>query len=256
MKLWRLIIVLSLGFCNVTHALVLEDLIAQGALAKALENKTLGYYVGSFNPVHFGHKNVAKAALTVGCDYVLICPVWGGDGFKNRLPVERRLDMLFLMFQDHPNIIVTRMNPQDMQRALTVVDTSQRFGDKCGVTLKIRGLKIWGVLGADAMLDTLGNKKKQSVYMRGIEIPIKYRAHSAGSVIALPAEAFVVVNRKGIDTAHKGMRFDSRKIAAVVDTNDKGISSTQIRKLIKAQKSTEALLSPKVQAYINANKLY
>lgn len=255
MKLLRLIVMLSLGCSSLTHGLVLENLIEKKILQKTLENKTLGYYIGSFDPVHLGHMGVANAALTAGCDYVLVCPVWGGDGFKNRTLIEKRLDMLFLMFRNHSKIIVTRMNPQNVQRALTKIDPSKNFFGRRIVNVDINGLKIWGVMGSDALLDTLNNKKKQSVYMRGLEISEKYKENSAGTVIALPAEAFIVMRRKGIEGVNGVLGFGGRKVV-FVDSNDKGISSTQIRKLIKDKKPTGGLLPANVRKYIDAKKLY
>ena len=42
------------------HALVLEDLVKNNQLQSTLQNKKVGYYIGSFDPIHKGHEEVAK----------------------------------------------------------------------------------------------------------------------------------------------------------------------------------------------------
>lgn len=90
-------------YASIAHALVLEDLVKDGKLESTLSQKKIGYYIGSFDPLHLGHEDVVNQILEQNlCDYVLIYPAWGGDEYKNRTDVKIRLEMLFAAFQKHP----------------------------------------------------------------------------------------------------------------------------------------------------------
>lgn len=84
-------------FLTSAQALVLEDLIKEGKLQETLTHKKIGYYIGSFDPLHLGHQDTAQIPLKEKLvDYVLIFPNWGGDDFKDRVPVEERLKKIIL----------------------------------------------------------------------------------------------------------------------------------------------------------------
>src|SRR5688572_6988842 len=77
------------------NALVLENLIAKGTLESTLSNKKVGYYVGSFDPLHLGHEEVAELPILSDlCDYVIIYPNWGRDSYKDRIDINIRQDMV------------------------------------------------------------------------------------------------------------------------------------------------------------------
>ena len=79
---------LLLALTSSLQALVLEDLVESNELMETLKGKSLGYYTGSFDSIHVGHKSFARGVVEVGlCDYVLIVPAWGGDG-----PVDDLID--------------------------------------------------------------------------------------------------------------------------------------------------------------------
>lgn len=129
------------------HALVLEKLIQDGTLEETLKNKRIGYYVGSFDPLHKGHEAVAQLPMKKGlCDLMIIYPAWGGDSYKNRIDVNLRHDMVFSVFQDHPRVIVTRLTPKDLQKVLTVPAFS-KVKDKLVVNPAFEGVKFIGVIG-------------------------------------------------------------------------------------------------------------
>jgi nicotinamide mononucleotide adenylyltransferase len=121
------------------NCLVLEDLVNSNKLEETLTGKKIGVYLGSFDPLHRGHEDVAQLPIQQGlCDYVIIYPSWGGDSYKKRTDLSIRLEMLFVTFADDPRVIVTRMPPQDMQRALTKPTTNktQKGGNPCGASLQ------------------------------------------------------------------------------------------------------------------------
>ncbi len=142
---------LALVLCTPTaQALVLEDLIRDEALEKTIAHKKVGYYIGSFDPLHLGHQDTALIPIQKGLvDYVLIMPNWGGDSYKNRAPIEERLKMVFAVFKDNPHVIVTKLTPQEMQSKLTKPDDSHTISEKPVVKTAFEGTDFIGIIGSD-----------------------------------------------------------------------------------------------------------
>ncbi|RUP39554.1 MAG: hypothetical protein EKK63_09610 [Acinetobacter sp.] len=220
-------------YASIAHALVLEDLVQDGKLESTLSQKKIGYYIGSFDPLHLGHEDVVNQILEQNlCDYVLIYPAWGGDEYKNRTDVQVRLEMLFAAFANHPKVIVTKLTPTELQGALMKRDESLVAG-KPSVKTKLIGTEYIGVIGSDTALETSKDLKKLSVFMRGMQIPEKYKEHTIGGIIAIPVQSFIVSIRAGdsIDSL-KGV-FSDRPVIKTISTDYIDLSSTKVRKIIK-----------------------
>ena len=220
-------------YASIAHALVLEDLVKDGKLESTLSQKKIGYYIGSFDPLHLGHEDVVNQILDQNlCDYVLIYPAWGGDEYKNRTDVKIRLEMLFAAFQKHPKVIVTKLTPAELQGVLMKRDESLVAG-KPSVKTTIIGTEYIGVIGSDTALETSKDLKKLSVFMQGVQIPEKYKEHTIGGIIAIPVQSFIVSIRAGdsIDSL-KGL-FSDRPVIKTISTDYIDLSSTKIRKIIK-----------------------
>ena len=230
------LIILTLLMCiyvSTAHALVLEDLVKNGKLGSTLSQKKIGYYIGSFDPLHLGHESVVNQILEQNlCDYVLIYPAWGGDEYKNRTDVQIRLDMIFAAFKEHPKVIVTKLTPGALQGALMKSDESLVAG-KPSVKTTLVGTEYIGIIGSDTALETSKDLKKLSVFMRGIKMPEKYKEHTIGGIIAIPVKGFIVSLRTGdsIDSL-KGI-FSDRPIIKTISTNYIDLSSTKVRQMIK-----------------------
>lgn len=229
-------LILTLLMClnmPIAQALVLEDLIKDKKLESTLSHKKIGYYIGSFDPLHLGHESVANQVLKKNlCDYVLVCPVWGGDEYKNRTDVQIRLEMIFSAFKKHPKVIVTKLSPSQLQIILMKNDKSLVAG-KPSVKTRLIGTEYIGIIGSDTALETSKDPRKSSVFMRGIQIPEKYKEHTIAGIIALPVNRFIVSLRAGdsIDSL-KGM-FSDRPIMKEISTGYIDLSSTKVRKMIK-----------------------
>lgn len=233
LKIKLILTMLVCIYASMAHALVLEDLVKDGKLESTLSQKKIGYYIGSFDPLHLGHEDVVKQILEQNlCDYVLIYPAWGGDEYKNRTDVQVRLEMLFAAFANHPKVIVTKLTPTELQGALMKRDESLVAG-KPSVKTKLIGTEYIGVIGSDTALETSKDLKKLSVFMRGIQIPEKYKEHTIGGIIAIPVQSFIVSIRAGdsIDSL-KGV-FSDRPIVKTISTDYIDLSSTKVRKIIK-----------------------
>ncbi|MCE5293117.1 MAG: hypothetical protein LLF94_00700 [Chlamydiales bacterium] len=218
--------------CSRLHALVLEDLVQ----TNILQDKRVGYYVGSFDPLHKAHEAIAIKALEY-CDYVLIHPVWGGDIYKKRSDINIRLDMLFAVFKDHPRVIVSRYTPIELQNTLQNTAT------------------FIGILGSDTLTYLLPDPETSIVYMTGLQIPEKYATHTWGSCMALEAQSFIVAIRNGDKLQSLYLR--ERPIIATFEIGDVGtLSSTGLKKTLQCDHTLRMCVSDPVADIIQKHALY
>lgn len=247
--------VVALFWVTCAHGLVLEDLIKQGQLEKTLSHQRVGYYIGSFDPLHKGHERVAGLCLEKGlCDYVIIYPSWGGDQFKKRIDVQRRLDMLFSVFEKHPNVIVTRFTPKELQDVLTKpAVTKVSF-----VKPAFEGMSFIGIVGSDTALAVAGSKEALSTFMAGRRLTEMHYEYTLGGCMALPVDSFIVAMRQGDELSPLKNKIGQKKIIAVVDIekDDLGLSSTKAKKMIKEGGAIESMLSEPVIQVIQTYNLY
>jgi nicotinic acid mononucleotide adenylyltransferase len=215
---------LALCFTLSLNGLVLENL--------QLDNKRLGYFVGSFDPIHKGHEAICETALQHNlCDYILIYPAWGGDSYKVRSDITLRLDMLFALYEQHPQVIVTRLCPKELQ------DFCQPLACHC-----------IGIIGSDTALYLADNPDTSIYYMTGKPITKEYEKHTWGSCMALKVDSFIVAMRQGDDITHLNAHLRERPIIATLNIGKaNSISSTQIKQKLKQGEPIDELVSGPIQ---------
>lgn len=211
-----------------------------------LKGKKLGYYIGSFDPIHLGHQHVIEQALKSGhVDYILIYPAPGGDQFKNRTDLDLRQKMIASVYQEHSKVLMTYWTPKELQ-------------DKFATFTK--DVDIIGVIGSDVVTETLMGPDKElsekcrSVFMRGLPLKEKHYKDTVGALMALKANSFLVALRGNVDLSHLEGKIYDRSIQAFIQSQ--GHSSTEVRNAIQNQKPFEQLLSFPVQAIIKQEGLY
>ena len=236
-----------------SSALVLENLVCDNQLSSTLKKKRLGYYIGSFDPLHKGHESVAEAVIEASlCDFVLMYPSWGGDSCKTRADINLRLDMLFARFEDHPKIIVTRYPPIKLQEALTT-----KCGSNKPVVPVAEEMKFVGIIGSDIALQLAPEKKSSQKFMAGGVISKSYQYHTWGGCTALPVDSFIVFLRKGDDLTSLGGKVAGRPVIKVCRDNlHDGLSSTSVKDCLRKGKSISKMVSTSVIRIIRENRLY
>lgn len=228
----RYFILICLLFPIFAHAVILEN-------KEQLKGCTLGYYIGSFDPIHLGHQHVVEKALE-HVDYVLIYPVPGGDDFKNRSDWAVRKKMVASIYERHPRVLYTAWTPKELQDNLS-------------------GLEVLGIIGSDVVTESLLgpdvalSEKYRSVFMKGISLKEKHYEDTIGALMALKASSFLVNLRGDVDLSHI-KTIDETPIRAFIQSTE--ISSTEVRKAIQNQKPFEHFLSFPVQALIKEKGLY
>jgi cytidyltransferase-like protein len=248
MKNWfskLLLTSLSLGILVFPFSIKAEVLSDDFDLSR-LKGLKLGYYIGSFDPIHLGHQHVIEEALkSEYVDYVLIYPAPGGNQFKNRTDLALRQKMIASIYQEHPKVLLTYWTPKELQDKFTPFAND---------------IDVVGIIGSDVVTETLMgpdkelSEKYRSVFMRGIPLKEKHYEDTVGALMALKANSFLVALRGEIDLSHVDGKIYDRSICAFIPSKDN--SSTEVRNAIKNQKPFEQFLSFPVQAIIKQEGLY
>lgn len=195
----------------------------------------IGLMGGSFDPIHLGHVAIAKAAYqTAKLDYVSFLPS-GNPPHKHALGATalQRLEMTKLALLDEPwaramDIEVNREGVIYTVDTLTLL--KQRLPDA----------QLYYIIGADTLLEL--------PHWRMPEKVCKLCAFLAADRPGIPDE-------RQID-AIQTLRRELGAQITLLPFDEVDISSTEIRKRLKEDLSTDGLLHPRVRAYIDQNALY
>ncbi|NGX48590.1 MAG: nicotinate-nucleotide adenylyltransferase [Candidatus Anoxychlamydiales bacterium] len=211
-----------------------------------LKGKKLGYYIGSFDPIHLGHQHVIETALHEKyVDYILIYPAPDGDSFKNRNELSIRQKMIASIYKDNPKVLITYWLPKELQDKFSLI---------------VDDVKVIGIIGSDVILERLVgpdkvlSEKYQKVFMRGMPLPEKHYKDTVGGLMALKADAFIVALLGDIDLTYLNGKINDRFIRGFIQSKE--ISSTRVRNAINEQRAFEEFLAFEVQAIIKQEGLY
>lgn len=179
--------------------------------------KRIGYFLGSFDPVHKGHQFVVETVLKRNLvDKVLMYPAPGDDRFKERTPWHLRQEMLESLYRENPRVILSRLYPNELHK--------QYSHDA-----------MIGIIGSDLVLDRLlsqdANLQEEyhTQFMRGLPLTSDEALGTMGAIKAFHVDAFIVALRNDRDdlTRLHGYIRD-RKILATIKSIP--VSSSEVRK--------------------------
>ena len=192
----------------------------------------IGIFGGTFDPLHRGHTEAAKAA---GDEFQLskVLFIAAGRPPHRRNPTEadyeHRYRMVELASKQDTRFVASRLeDPSATSGPHYSIDTFQRVRETSAP-----GDQLFFVLGADAFA----------------EIKLWYRWREVVGMVE-----FIVVSRAGETNSRPEVPEDAR--VHWLDGVDVPISSTELRELLKQGKPVDDWLAPEVDAYIRQHRLY
>lgn len=200
--------------------------------------KRLGIYGGSFDPVHIGHLVMAELVRQeCKLNKVLFIPAGNPPHKTNRqlAPALERYDMVQLAIEGNPYFEVSSIEIEREGKSFTI-DTLKELRE-----IYSSSWEFWLIIGMDSLLEIKTWRKVDEI------VKICNLAVYARPGYSLDA------NRKEIETLRR--ELGDIEIAFVPGPLI-GISSTEIRQRIRANKSIRYLVPEAVQAYIQEHSLY
>jgi nicotinate-nucleotide adenylyltransferase len=209
----------------------------------------LGILGGTFNPIHFGHLRAAEEARErVNLDKVIFMPS-GNPPIKtvDLIDASHRYAMARLATASNVNFVVSDLEIRQTEKSYTV-NTIQRLYDIYPED------ELFFILGVDTFLD-MPNWWKPDVLVSMVDFILVTRpGFDLMDVLKSP-----YINKgQGSTVKDQGeeIRLTSGRKALVLKMTPMGISSTEIRRLLREGKSIKYLLPDKVEEYIYQHNLY
>ena len=214
----------------------------------------LGVLGGTFDPIHLGHIDAADAAQhALSLESMVLIPsrIPPHRADPVSAPAEDRLAMAALAAADRPGwsasrIELDREGPSYTYDTLTQLQgpaLSERDAPQTGAAHESKGTQIFFITGADAFAEIATWSRFPAV---------------------LDLANFVVVSRPGITLDSLRERvpsaFDRHSPAntrvILVEARTPDVSSTDIRRRVRAGESLSGLVPPAVADYIRMHRLY
>lgn len=206
----------------------------------------LGIFGGTFNPIHFGHLRAAEEAREkINLDKVIFIPS-GNPPLKSvdMIEASHRYTMTRLATASNVNFVVSDIEIRQTGKSYTV-DTIQKLSEI------YPGEELFFILGVDAFLDIPNWWQPEKLISMVDFVILTRHGIDLMDVMKLPYINTYINNGQG-----KDIKLISGRKALVLQMTPLGMSSTQIRKLLKEGSSIKYLLPETVENYIYKNNLY
>jgi nicotinate-nucleotide adenylyltransferase len=214
----------------------------------------VGIFGGTFNPIHYGHLRAAEEVREkLAIDKILFIPS-GTPPLKNRdiADAKHRYEMARLALADSTSFELSDIECRLPGKSYTIktVEMLRKMDP---------GSDFFLVLGIDAFLDIPNWRHPEGLIALTNLIIIsrpglRFADLKTSPYLKISRKTFLELDRK--QTEHYTTRLQSRNRAVLLNITSIGISSTEIRNLVRQGKSLKYLLPAKVQSYIITNKLY
>jgi nicotinate-nucleotide adenylyltransferase len=188
--------------------------------------KRIGILGGTFNPIHIGHLAIAQVALQkLDLDKVIFVPCClpPHKNANTVISAQDRLQMVRLATEENPVFSVSDYEIKKGGKSYSYY-TVEHFYKKFH-----QGAKIYFIIGADALEDL-------------------DKWHRINDILKIAT--FVAVERKGSRLAKSNRKIKYISMPAI------DISSSEIRRLLRAGESVKYLMPEKVIKFIKRKKLY
>jgi nicotinate-nucleotide adenylyltransferase len=214
----------------------------------------IGIFGGTFNPIHYGHLRAAEEVRgKADLDKILFIPA-GNPPLKTEdiADAAHRYEMVRLAIADNRFFELSDIECRSAGKSYTVntIEELKRVHS---------GSDFFFILGIDAFLDLPNWRQPEMLVALTNFVIISRPDFRFSGLVESPYLEINVGDLKDIDNlgaeAYK-TKLKSKKDALLLKLTDMDISSTEIRRLIKQDKSIKYLLPPGVQFYIITNGLY
>lgn len=216
-----------------------------------MTSKKIGLLGGTFDPVHYGHLQLAESALTeCGLDKVVFIPA-AEPPHKNSTAITsfgHRLAMLELATSGLKGFECNAIEGLLPKPSYTIdtLRVLQRHYRKA----YHNNYQLYFMIGADAFLDILSWKSHQDV-LRSVHIILSHRKGYMGERLA------DLLRKLGYKASQNLWRAaGGKKDIYILEKTPSEQSSSGIRAMISKGQSVERFLPPSVMLYIEKNKLY
>lgn len=189
----------------------------------------IGILGGTFNPIHTGHTVCAANVMEqFGLDKIIFIPSRTPvhKELAGNIDLQHRINMIELAIKNNSNFELSKievLRKEASYSVITVDDLKKQNPES----------EFYFILGADSF-NTLKSWKEAEKFVQMV--------------------SFIVLMRNG-ETVDKSI-LDWVKKAYIAKNNKIDVSSTQIRDLIKKNKSINGLVCEEVEEYIRKKMLY
>ena len=218
-----------------------------------MEERRVGAFGGTFDPVHNGHIEVVRAIVQFFLlDQLLIIPA-KRPPHKNSTAIAdayHRFTMAVLASLEEPHVLVSTIEIEAPDRPYTF-ETIERLQS----SFKTR-TRLFFVIGADSFEEINTWREPERLFSSANFIVVTRPGYDVGSSHLDERIRSTIVDLRG----HEGEleiagELDQYHIYLTSYVNS-GVSSTEIRKRVRDHESIEGLVPPRVADYIRKYELY
>ena len=221
-------------------------------MSEGTERQRIGLLGGTFNPVHLGHVRAAEEVrLKFRLNQVLFIPSYIPPHKQTTdiAPPEDRFAMVELALRPHPKLIASALEIEAREKSYSVITLNK-------LRVIYPAARIFFILGVDAFLEIETWKSYREVLERCRFIVISRPGFNlAGARKVLPAEYSRKI-RGWRRPGPVGEDWLARFRIFLVPIKALDVSSTEIRRRVRAGRSIRGLVPGPVEEYIRKKNLY
>jgi len=213
--------------------------------------RRIGAFGGTFDPVHNGHMEIARAIVAeFALDQLLIIPAHKPPHKESRVIADahHRYTMAVLASLDEPKVLVSTIELEAPDRPFTF-ETIERLRVAFGATAT-----LFFVMGADSFEEINTWREPARVLSSANIIVVTRPGHElSSSHLSAPFRSTVTDLRGGGEPRVRNSNENHIYLTAWVNS---AVSSTEIRQRVREGQSIEHLVPPRVADYIQKYEVY
>ncbi len=219
-----------------------------------MSEKRIGVYGGTFDPIHLGHIEIARAVVRqFGLDELLLIPAYRPPHkpLNHISEAHHRYAMAALALKSEPRIQVSKMEIESPERPYTI-QTMERLKAEYG-----EHTQLFFVMGADSFAEiTLWRDYRRLLATTNLIVVTRPGNPLSWSHLDKEFQAQVIDLRQSATGKAKAVEPANGGFIYLTDFVNREVSSTEIRRRAQNGESLDGLTTPEVVDYIERHKLY